>query len=111
MPGHDGGWRLLRVVAGDSAPGLAGQGHSGRAHPTLNKEQGHHGSPSPGTGHLAGDWGWDKAGLGNEPTSVNRGLPWALLCSICSREQEGAQLESRSQVRAISKCMQMPQPY
>lgn len=41
-----------------------------------------------------------------------RGLPWAFLRSICSREQEGnkkegAQLESRSQAKAISKCMQM----
>lgn len=64
----------LRVVAGDAGGSLGWQYWSTQAAhvPPPEQEQGsqgHHSSPSPGTGNIAGDWGWDKAGLRHEPTS------------------------------------------
>lgn len=101
----------LRVVAVDVGGTLGQQGRgrgtqAGHLPPPEKAQgsQGHCGSPSPGTGHIAGHWGgtrldWDMSLQVMFMFHINRGLPWAFLCSICSREQErnkleGAQLES-----------------
>lgn len=62
------------MVAGDAGGSLGWQGggtQTGHVPPPDQEQssQGHRGSPSQGTGHLPGGWGWDKAGQGDEPPS------------------------------------------
>lgn len=80
-------------------------------------------APAPGSEHVPGDWGWDKAGLGNGPAGgihvPHQQRTWSVMGIAAQHLQQSSgggqagqpQLKSRSQAKAVSKCMQMLQPY
>lgn len=132
MPGHGGGWRLLEVGCRGwwRLPMAAGQGLATRTFSTIpagNRTAGEApGQPQPQAWSIplgTGDWGWDKAGLGSGPAGgvhvPHQQRMWTVMGIAAHHLQQSSgwgqagdlQLKRRSQAKAVSKCVQMLEPY